>query len=332
MSLELVDLQPFRAGTRCDRQAVAATIDRVYRSTGFLEIVGHGVPVSLCDEMLSTTATFFDLSPEVKQRCLIADKSKNRGYASEGSEALAYSLGEQPTAPDLFEAFNAGREVVDVNEEAYFDKHRRFFASNIWPEDPVNMREVWIRYQEAIRGVADDLFAAFALALDLPEGFLISRTRRAIATTRAINYQRRPGAPDPLPGQDRMGAHSDYGVLTVLLADDVPGLQVHHEGHWIDIPVAGGSFIVNVGDMMATWTNDRWVSTVHRVVPPPSSLEGPVRRRSVASFFEADPDVIIEPISTCVSADNPAKYQPVTAGDYLMAKLMGPRELGNSLA
>ena len=281
----------------------------------------------LIEEMLSTTATFFDLPLVAKQACVVADKTQNRGYASEGTEALAYSLGEQPTAPDLFEAFNAGREIVSEADAAYYETHRSFFAPNVWPAEPADMRDVWSRYQQAIAGVADTLLSVFALALEVPESYFIERTRRAIATTRAINYERRPGSPDPLPGQARMGAHTDYGIVTVLLADNVPGLQVHHQGEWIDIPVAAGSFVVNIGDMLATWTNDRWVSTLHRVIPPPISVDGPVRRRSIASFLEADPDAIIEPISTCVSMENPARYKPISAGDYLMAKLMGPREL-----
>jgi len=160
--------------------------------------------------------------------------------------------------------------------------------------------------------------------------YFILRTRRAIHTVRAINYERRAGSPPPEKHQMRMGAHTDYGVLTVLLADDVPGLQVRADGAWRDVAVPEGSLIVNIGDMLATWTNDRWSSTLHRVLPPPASTDGAVRRRSVAAFLEADPDVLIEPIPTCVSADNPARYAPVTAGDYLMAKLLGPRELRKS--
>ena len=327
MNLQVVDLEPFRTGNQAERLEVAATIDRVYRTSGFLEVVGHGVAPELIEEMLSTTAAFFDLPLQTKQACIVADKTQNRGYASEGTEALAYSLGEQPTAPDLFEAFNAGREIVSEADRAYYDAHRSFFAPNVWPEEPTALRDVWIRYQQAIAGVADTLLSVFALALDVPESYFIERTRRAIATTRAINYERRRGSPDPLPGQARMGAHTDYGIVTVLLADNVPGLQVRHQGEWIDIPVAAGSFVVNIGDMLATWTNDRWVSTLHRVVPPPASADGPVRRRSVASFLEADPDAIIEPISSCVTAQNPARYKPISAGDYLMAKLMGPRDL-----
>jgi len=108
---------------------------------------------------------------------------------------------------------------------------------------------------------------------------------------------------------------SGGGALPTMEVPGMPGAQIG---------------MLNIGDMLATWTNDRWQSTLHRVVPPPSSSGGAVRRRSVAQFLEADPDVLIEPIPTCVTEANPARYAPVTAGDYLMAKLLGPRELRKS--
>ena len=120
-----------------------------------------------------------------------------------------------------------------------------------------------------MRGVADALLRAMALALDLPDDWFVDRLERAILTTRAINYERAPGAPDPRPGQMRMGAHTDYGVLTILLADDVPGLQVFRDGQWHDVDVPRGTFVCNLGDMLERWTNNRWTSTLHRVVPPP---------------------------------------------------------------
>lgn len=321
----LIDLEPFRLGDDDDRSRVAREIDRACRTTGFLQVVGHGVPTDLTDRMLQVTAEFFDRPIDEKMAMVVEDRAANRGYAPEGSEALAYSLGEDVSAPDLFEAFNAGRQLDDPD---YLARHHRFFAPNVWPND--RMRSTWAEYQAALDELDDVLLTAFALALEVDPLHFIDRTRRAIVTLRAINYERRPGAAAPAKSQMRMGAHTDYGVLTVLLADDVPGLQVRTGGEWRDVAVPPGSFIVNIGDMLATWTNDRWRSTLHRVVPPPLSMDGSVRRRSVAQFLEADPDVLIEPIPTCVSATNPARHAPVTAGDYLLAKLLGPREMRKS--
>ncbi len=124
----------------------------------------------------------------------------------------------------------------------------------------------------------------------------------------------------------RMGAHTDYGMVTVLYADPVPGLQiVGPDGHWHDVVPEPGALVVNLGDMTAQWTNDRWRSTLHRVVPPTSSVDGPARRRSVALFFDANYDAIVECVPTCTDADHPRRYPPVVAGEHLMAKIMGPR-------
>ncbi len=125
----------------------------------------------------------------------------------------------------------------------------------------------------------------------------------------------------------RMGAHTDYGILTVLLADHVPGLQVFREGVWHDVSTPRGAFVCNLGDMLARWTNDRWISTLHRVVPPPADSAGPVRRRSIARFLDCPPDLVVETIPSCIDAEHPARYEPVNAGEWLRAKVLGSRAL-----
>ncbi len=176
-----------------------------------------------------------------------------------------------------------------------------------------------------MHGVADALLRAMALALDLPEAWFVERLERAIITARAINYERAPGAPEPEPGQVRMGAHSDYGVLTIVLADDVPGLQVFRSGHWHDVEAQRGSFVCNIGDMLERWTNDRWTSTLHRVIPPPRDEVGPVRRRAIARFLDCPPDLVVECIPTCTGPADRAKYEPVIAGAWLQEKILSGR-------
>jgi isopenicillin N synthase-like dioxygenase len=161
-----------------------------------------------------------------------------------------------------------------------------------------------------------------ASALDMPAGFFARHTDYSPDVLRVNWY--RPSEP-ALPGQQRMGAHSDYGVLTVLLADRVPGLQiVAPDGEWVGVEPEPGCFLVNLGDLLAQWTNDRWRSTLHRVVP------GGHLRRSAAFFHEANSDALVEVLPTCVTASRPARYAPVLAGEHLMAKLLGPRELRRS--
>lgn len=320
-----VDLEPLRLGDPGDRRQVAATLDDACRDSGFLVVTGHGVPQQACDDVLDAFAEFFDQRLAHKERSAVADESANRGYSRMGKEALAYSRGES-TAPDLFEAFNVGREDA---EGPYFDEHRRFYAPNIWPSEPPRLRAVWARYEAAVARLADQLLEGMALALDLPEDWFVERCRRAVITTRALNYERPAGAPPPEPGQMRLGAHTDYGILTILLADQVPGLQVFRNERWHDVPNPQGSFVCNIGDMLERWTNDRWTSTLHRVLPPPADADGPVRRRSLARFLDCEPHRTVACIPSCCTDREPPRYSPVQAGAWLQAKIMGGRTMAD---
>jgi isopenicillin N synthase-like dioxygenase len=316
-----IDLEPFRVGDADDRRRVAQLIDEACCDSGFLVVTGHGVPQPVCDGVLDAFAQFFEQPIDEKRNWIVADESANRGYSAVGKEGLAYSRGDA-TPPDLFEAFNVGREDVDG---AYFDAHRSFYAPNLWPTTVPGLAEAWRRYEAAVAAVADVLLEAMALALDLPQDWFVERCRRAVVTTRANNYVRPEGSPPPTAGQMRMGAHTDYGTLTILLADEVPGLQVLRSGEWHDVSIPRGSFICNLGDLLQRWTNDRWTSTMHRVVPPPANMTGAVHRRSLARFLDCEPDAQIECIPSCCSAEHPAKYGPVIAGEWLMAKIIGSR-------
>lgn len=323
-----IDLEPFRLGDEADRHAVAHRIDHAGRTSGFLAITGHGIAADLLDEMMAVTTEFFDLPVEDKMRCWVEDRTANRGYAPEGSESLAYSIGEADLPPDLFEAFNTGREILpDQEDDPYVSEVREtFFAPNVWPEAPARFREVWIDYFAAVEALGLTVMDAAAMALGLPDGWFRPFIDRSISVLRAINYERRAGAPAPLPDQMRMGAHSDYGSVTLLLADPVPGLQIlDDDGTWHDVLPPEGGFLVNIGDLLAEWTNDRWRSTMHRVVPPPHEGDGSARRRSIAFFQQPNWDAVIEVLPTCVEEGASPRYRPVRSGEHLLAKLMGPR-------
>ncbi|MCU1501493.1 MAG: Oxidoreductase [Ilumatobacteraceae bacterium] len=324
-----IDLAPFRLGTAQDRLDVAAQLDAAGRGSGFFSITGHGIDADLIAAMLEVTSRYFDLPVAAKLDHVVADTAANRGYAPEGSEALAYSIGETDLPPDLFEAFNVGRELTDEQlADAYFATYRqRYFAPNLWPEQLPEMRDVWLAYWAGVEALGLQIMSAAALALGLPDDHFVGLLDRSISVMRANNYQRRAGAAAPGAGQMRMGAHTDYGSITVLLADRVPGLQLRAGGEWHDVLPPQDGFLVNIGDLLAEWTNDRWHSTMHRVLPPPSVDDGPVRRRSIAWFQQPNWDAVIECLPNCRDEANPARYQAVTSGDHLMAKLMGPRLL-----
>jgi isopenicillin N synthase-like dioxygenase len=316
-------------GSDADRAVVGREVDAAARQFGFFQIVGHRLPRARIDAMLSASSEFFALPIDVKQRCTPSDPSINRGYAARGTEALSYSIGRD-APPDLFEAFNIGEDDVDYSDPFYEAQQRGAFAPNIWPQHPAELRRALVDYFQSARSVALTMTEIFAVALGLAPRWFAPFVDRSTTTMRAIRYERRAGEPDPLPGQQRMGAHTDYGIVTVLYAEAVAGLQiVAPDGRWIDVIPDDDALVINLGDLTAQWTNDQWRSTVHRVVPSGASggVDGPAVRRSAAFFLDGNWDALIECLPTCTSAENPPRYPPVTAGDHLMAKLMGPRLL-----
>jgi isopenicillin N synthase-like dioxygenase len=323
--IPIIDLARFW-GTDADRLDLGREVDTAAREFGFFQITGHRLPQERIDAMVAASTEFFSLPVEIKSRCTPADPAINRGYAARGTEALSYSIGRD-APPDLFEAFNIGEDHVDYSDPFYAAEQDGAFAPNIWPQWPPDLRPALVSYFESARQLALTLTEVFAVALGLQPGWFTPFVDRSTTTMRAIRYERRSGEGDPLPGQQRMGAHTDYGIVTVLWAEPVAGLQiVAPDGGWIDVIPADEALVINLGDLTAQWTNDQWRSTVHRVVPP-TAANGPAVRRSAAFFLDGNWDAVIECLPTCASEDKPPLYAPVTAGEHLKAKLMGPRLL-----
>ncbi|HEY7627321.1 MAG TPA: 2-oxoglutarate and iron-dependent oxygenase domain-containing protein [Ilumatobacteraceae bacterium] len=326
VEIPIIDIAPWW-GTRQEQVAVGRAIDRAAREFGFFQIVGHRLPRQRIEAMLAASDAFFALPLDVKRRSTPVDPSINRGYAARGTEALSYSLGRE-APPDLFEAFNIGDDNVDATDPFYAAELRGVFAPNIWPDEAPQLRPALVGYFEAARQVALTLTDIFAVALDLPDGWFAPYVDRSTTTMRSIRYERRAGDSDPLPGQQGMGAHTDYGIVTVLYAEPVGGLQiVGPGGDWIDVMPAADALVINLGDLTAQWTNDRWRSTVHRVVPPAVAGGETIVRRSAAFFLDGNWDAVIECLPTCTDPDHPPRYAPITAGQHLVAKLIGPRTL-----
>ncbi|MCW2545814.1 MAG: putative Oxidoreductase, 2OG-Fe(II) oxygenase family [Mycobacterium sp.] len=314
-------------------------IDAACRDVGFLSVVNHGIPDAVIQRMLRATDAFFAMPVEAKLALIPPTPDNDRGYAAKGSESLYQSLGHDDVPADLFEAYNVGPDIGPDGWPEGDPRHGLdqplFTAGNIWPAQAsqAELRPALMAYFEETRQLAHRLTGLFAKALDLAPDYFEGFTDHATDTMRVNHYERGAGEPEPVTGQQRMGAHSDYGVLTVLYADRVPGLQiVGPDNEWHDVMPAPSALLVNLGDLLAQWTNDHWRSTLHRVVPPPRTASGPNVRRSVAFFHEGNFDGLIECLPTCVSADRPARYEPVLAGEHLLAKLMGPRTLTASTA
>lgn len=176
-------------------------------------------------------------------------------------------------------------------------------------------------YFRAMEGLADTLMRAFAMALGIKEPYFADKIDHHPSVLR-LTYYPAQKAP-PLPGQVRSGEHTDYGSLTILRGDDVPGgLQVQtRSGSWIDVHPTPGSFVCNLGDLMMRWTNNHWVSTPHRVVNPPREYAGQ-NRISLVFFHMPNHDAEIRYIDGRDGGTRAAKYPPVTCADYFAAKYL----------
>jgi isopenicillin N synthase-like dioxygenase len=194
------------------------------------------------------------------------------------------------------------------------------FVPNIWPVQPASLRRLTIEYYEAMWGLTHLLGRVFALALGLEEGFFQPKLARGFANLRFNYYPEQEFAPEP--GQLRAGEHTDYGMLTILKVEDAPGgLQVRdRSGVWHDVGYVEGAFVVNIGDLMARWTNEEWVSTLHRVVNPPRDAALGSSRLSIPFFAYPSYDSVIESLARFSGSDKAAKYPPITAGEYWQMK------------
>ncbi|KPM51673.1 hypothetical protein ACG83_33080 [Frankia sp. R43] len=333
----VVDIGGLHDGDPRRRREIASAIDDGCRRVGFLEIVGHGVEPVVIDSALRELDAFWALPAETKLGYVPADVMTNRGYSPPKAESLAYSLGVN-AEPDTFEAFNIGPEGWPAGDPVYERERDGVFAANLWPTDPPGLRPALTAYFAAVSGLARRLTAIFAVALGLPENYFDAFTDHSTDTLRALLYRTAPrggnvtagDAPadaDAAAGEPaRMGAHTDYGILTVLYGDQVPGLEiVGPDGGWHPVIPRPGAFLVNLGDLLAQWTNDHWASTVHRVVLPVPRADRVARRRSIAFFHDGNYDARVECLPTCTGADDPPKYPPVVAGEHLAAKFAAPR-------
>lgn len=283
-----------------DLPQVVDEVGRACREIGFLTVVGHGVPEDLVAATAAAARAFFDLPDEEKRTLAEGDAVPGLpAYRPLRSERLAASLG-RATPGDLKESLDWGPAVPGYG----------------WPEQPPELRGLFEEYHAAVSGLGERLRRVFALALGLEADWFEETFRGHSSSMRVINYP----APDvePEPGQLRAGAHTDYGCMTILRTEEAAGgLQVQtRAGRWLDVHAVPGSFVVNLGDMMARWTNDRWTATLHRVAVPPADARRGSRRQTIVFFHDPRADAVIE----CIPGCGEPRYEPVTALAHIQAK------------
>lgn len=315
----VIDISPYFDGDEPGKRHVAAQIGQACREIGFYIITGHGVPEPMIAAVDKVAYEFFDLPLDEKLK-LAGKDAGSVGYAGMGERSLAYTRGDK-TPPDLHESFQISKVDAD-REDPYFQTAaaRRLVPPNQWPASQPQFKSTCSEYYKRMGTLAHDLMRLSALALDLPEGYFDDKIDRHISRLSFKFYPEQKVK--PLPGQLRAGAHTDYGTVTILRpGDSVGGLQVADtHGHWHDVPTIPNAFVINQGDMMARWTNDRWLSTLHRVVNPPEEALGGNRRLSLVFFHHANYDAVVECLPTCTGPGDAPKYEPVTVADYYVLK------------
>lgn len=283
---------------------LAAAVDHACRDTGFFGIVGHGIPLELRAAVLDAARRFFAQPDQLKAEVAIERSSNNRGWGHLGAEHL------QPDIP------TDHKETFDIALERSADDplNSPLDGPNQWP-DLDGFRAPLEEFQAASLRTAVAVLRILGAALELEPDFFDSRLQRPLVETRLLHYPAVDALPDD--GQLGCGAHTDYGCVTLLYSDGTPGLQLRSpDGTWHDALVPADALVVNLGDLMQRWTNDRYVSTMHRVIPP---IGAP--RYSVPVFVTGDWDAHVETLPSCITDERPLRYEPVLAGPYLQSRL-----------
>jgi isopenicillin N synthase-like dioxygenase len=314
-----IDIGPFLDGDADARRRTAAQVAQTCERTGFLIISGHRFPAQLLERARRQLFAFFDLPRETKDRWHPSGPSRQRGYHGFATRGLAYTLG-QHTPPDLRESLFLG--PIDDHREHYagMPEAATSYAPNLLPSEPPGLDATLVALYREYERLARDMLRVFAAALGLPAEFFDASLARHFSILSCHHYPVLAEA--PLPGQLRTGAHTDYGAMTILAATDAQGgLEVRlPDGSWAAVQPQPGEFVVNLGDMMARWTNERWASTLHRVANPPLALQHS-RRLSIGMFVHPGYDQRIECVPTCLAPGEQPRYPAITAGEHIRRKI-----------
>ncbi|OWB55044.1 hypothetical protein B5S28_g907 [[Candida] boidinii] len=312
MSIPSIDFSPIYSE---DKEAIKELVNQVRNACldkGFFQLVGHHVEPSLQENMLNYSSKFFKLSPEDKLKVSKLNNSYNRGYETVGSQSF-----EKDQTPDIKEGIYFGGEIP--LDHPLFGKIN--CGPNQWPEliegskeEAENFQKAVMDYREQVLKLGTLVLKVIALGLGCDETFFNEFLVDPIAIVRLLHYPKK----DFVSESDRgIGAHTDFGAITLLLQGEVSGLQVMEEetGEWIDIPPNQGAYVVNLGDMMQMWSNDKYHSNIHRVMNIPGK-----ERFSIPFFINGNPNFEIKCLPSCEDEDGSAKYPVVTVNDYIQRK------------
>ncbi len=291
-----------------DRDAFVAELGAAYREWGFAGIRGHGIPQSLIDSAYDDFVRFFAQPTDVKMQYHLKGIGGARGYTPFGVETAKDSK-----HADLKEFWHIGRELPRDSQFA------DVMPENVWPSEVQGFHEHGYALYNALDRLGSRVLRALALHIELPENFFDDKTNFGNSILRPIHYP--PITTDNVPNV-RAGAHEDINFITLLVGASAAGLEVKsRKGEWVPFTAEADTIVVNIGDMMQRLTNHVYPSTTHRVTNPPGDLARKPRY-SVPFFLHPNPDVELAPLDSCVTADNPRRYDSsITAHEYLQERL-----------
>jgi len=304
--IPLIDLKPWLHGDSADRARLAATVDETLRTCGFMLLSGHEVPADLRAETRRLARKIFALPVEVKRKYAVG--VDGRGWIPPGAEANGRADGSD-APPDLKESWALHTDNPTGDPEI----DREWFVPNVFPTEMPELEPVLREYMRAMQNLAGELMSLCAVALGLAPHYFAPFTSHPTDNFLLNWYPPLTHVGAPQAKQFRVGSHTDWGPLTLLDREPgVGGLQVLLDGQWHNAPFEPGSYTINIGDLMARWTGDRWQSTVHRVLPP--DPRAPAEELvSLIYLHEVNVDAVITSLGAPIGTVN---YPPVTWADY----------------
>ena len=291
-----------------DRDAFVAEIGAAYREFGFCCISGHGIARELIDGSYDVFRRFFALPVETKMKYHVPGSGGARGYTP-----FKVETAKDSQYADLKEFWHIGREIPRDS------KFAELMPPNLWPAEVPDFK----RYGYGLYGALDQLgtrvLRALALHIKQPENFFEDKTDVGNSILRPIHY---PPITDENVPNVRAGAHEDINFITLLVGASAEGLEVlTREGEWLPITTEGDAIVVNIGDMLQRLSNHVYPSTTHRVVNPPNE-NARKPRYSVPFFLHPNPDVMLDPLDSCITPDNPRRYDTsISSHEYLLQRL-----------
>jgi isopenicillin N synthase-like dioxygenase len=299
----IIDFGPFLSGEAADKRRVAKSILDICKGPGFFYLAQHGVPQSQIDAVFAATRQFFDQPLEEKLKVSSPDRA-SKGYREYG---FFHKDGSDTRAlPDLQEHFILQRELPPDDPDIVAGNHHKL---NKWPDNLPGWKETILGYFDSVDRLSLQIMSAFAIGLKLKEDYFQQFFRKSTSGMKIFHYPAQPQTAKKK--QIGLGAHYDDGAVTILLQDNVGGLQVQVGNGWNNVTPITGTFVINIGEIMARWVNDTFIPTPHRVV----NLSGR-ERYSIPFFALPDWDAMITAVPTCRGDDNEAKYPPRRASSF----------------